>query len=55
MNLSFDEPLTEAEKRAHAILKDAKIETDDDYRRLALLIDEAVHDLVDEHGEDSSQ
>jgi hypothetical protein len=38
--LHFPEPHTEAEKRAIEILKNAKLETDEDYRNLIHLLDE---------------
>lgn len=46
--MKFPEPQTEAERRALAILKDAELNNDDDYKKIALLIDEAVADLVPE-------
>lgn len=52
MNLNFDEPRTPAEEAAYKILVEAELNNDDDYRRIAMLIDDAVSDLVDEpdHG-----
>jgi hypothetical protein len=38
--LNFPEPHTEAELRAIEILKNAKLETDEDYRSLIHLLDE---------------
>ncbi len=49
--LNFPEPHTEAERRALEILKTAKLETDEDYIALALLIDQSVSDLVDKERE----
>lgn len=45
--MKFPEPHTEAERRALAILRDAELHNDDDYKKLAELISDAVKDLVD--------
>lgn len=52
--MNFPEPHTEAELAAIEILKNAKIETDEDYIKLAHLLDESgakfMIDSTDESG-----
>jgi len=49
--LEFPEALTPQEEMAIEILRNAKVETDEDYRALALLIDQSVSAMSGEEAE----